>query len=109
MFNKDILKRLSKKEKTAVAMLGVQANYLKMMARYPPDYPPIREGLQLVNLVLDFRLEKAIAHHAFLFNVNGKSNRYEWVRNNKTQKGLIGWHEASRDIASNVRPIITIY
>ncbi|MCK4710831.1 MAG: hypothetical protein KAU21_19610, partial [Gammaproteobacteria bacterium] len=65
-------------------------------------------GLQLVNLVLDFRLGEAVAHHAFLFYA-GKKNRYEWIRNNKKQEGLIGWHDASRDIANNVRPLMAVY
>jgi len=29
--------------------------------------------------------------------------------NNHKQNDLIGWHDASRDIAGNVRPLITIY
>jgi hypothetical protein len=109
MFDANILKKLSKKEKQAISRLGVQARLLKQMALDPPEYPPIPKGLQLVNLVLDFRFENAVAHHAFLFNTEGKKNRYKWIRNNKRQQGLIGWHDASRDIASNVKPIVTIY
>lgn len=105
MYSAEIIQRLTPEQRKRISLLGIQAKELKRMALDPPDYPPIPEGLQLVALFLDFRTGKANMHHAFLFSA-GKKNRYEWIKDNKPQPGLIGWHDAVRLTASNVRPLM---
>ena len=106
MFSAEILKKSTEEQRKRISLLGIQARELKRMAFDPPTYPPIPEGLQLAALILDFRIPgKAKMHHAFLFEA-GYKNRYEWIRNNKQQSGLIGWHDAIRKTASNIRPTI---
>jgi hypothetical protein len=77
------------------------------MALDPPDYPPIPKGLQFAALFLDFRMGEAKMHHVLLFEA-GKKNRFRCIRNNKEQPELVGWHDAVRRTASNVRPLINI-
>lgn len=106
MFSANILNKSTPEQRTRIALLEVQARELKRMAYDPPEYPPIQEGLQLVTLALDFRIPgEAIMHHSFLFEA-GYKNRYECIRNNIKQNSLIGWHDAVRKTASNIRPTI---
>lgn len=107
MFGAEILARSTPEQRRWISLLGVQARELKRMALDPPDYPPIPHGLQLAALFLDFRCGKSVMHHAFLFDV-GYKHRYAWIRNNKPQDGLIGWHQAVRITAKNVRPLMPV-
>jgi len=107
MISASTFKLMTKGQRKRISLLGIQAQELKRMALDPPDYPPIPEGLQLAAMFLDFRSGEAKMHHAFLFNAD-KKNRFNWIRNNKQQPGLIGWHDAVRLTANNVRPLITI-
>lgn len=105
MFSAEAMRYMNEEQKRRISLLGVQARELKRMALDPPEYPPIPEGLQLAALFLDFRFGDARSHHALLFQASDYKNRYRWIRNNNMQNGLIGWHDAVRTTASNVRPI----
>jgi len=106
MFSAKSLKRMTPKQRKRMSLLGVQVRELKRMALDPPDYPPIPEGLQLAAIFLDFRTGDAKMHHVLLFEA-GYKNRYKCIRNNKSQTGLIGWHDAIRRTASNIRPLLS--
>ena len=108
MFSADSFRYMTDNQKERVSFLGVQARELKRMALDPPDYPPIPQGLQLAALFLDFRSGDAKCHHALLFQHSDYKNRFKWIKNNKEQSGLIGWHDAVKKTASNVRPLINI-
>jgi len=68
---------------------------------------PIRSGLQLVIITLDMRTPMSIENCAMLFDV-GKENRYRWMLNMEKQNGLIGWHDAGREVIGKTRPLLSI-
>ncbi len=106
MYSAESFRYMTDEQKQRMSLLGVQANFLKMQALDPPDYPPIPVGLQLAAMYLDFRGGKASMHHVMLFEA-GYKNRFMCIKNNKRQEKLMGWHEATRRTANNIRPLIT--
>ncbi len=105
MFGASALNRMTPEQRKRISLLGVQARELKRINQEPGIYRPIPEGLQLAALFLDFRCDEPVANHVLLFEA-GYVNRYEWMMNNNTKSGLIGWHDAVRYGASHVRPLI---
>lgn len=105
MYSAESYRYMTDEQKHRMSLLGVQANFLKMQALDPPDYPPIPKGLQLAAMFLDFRTGEANMHHVMLFEA-GYKNRFMCIRDNKRQSELVGWHDAVRRTASNVRPMI---
>jgi len=96
---------MTPEQRKRVAMLGVQARELKRLASAPSDYLPIREGLQLACIALDFRVPGgAVANHILLFEA-GSQNRYAWMLNNQMQPHLSGWTPAMRRLERQVRPL----
>lgn len=106
MYSAESFRYMTDEQKKRMSLLSVQANELKRMALDPPDYPLIPEGLQLAAMFLDFRTGEAKMHHVMLFDA-GYKNRFMCIRNNKRRPELVGWHDAVRRTASNIRPLIT--
>ncbi len=105
MFSASAFNRMTPEQRKRISMLGVQAGELKRLNQEPRIYRPIPEGLQLAAMFLDFRCGQPVANHVLLFEA-GYVNRYEWMMNNNPKDGLIGWHDAVRQGASHIRPLI---
>lgn len=107
MFEQSALSRMTPEQRKRVSMLGVQARELKRLSQEPRIYSPIPEGLQLAAMFLDFRCAQPMATHVLLFEA-GYKNRYEWMLNNNRKPGLIGWHDAVREGAGHIRPLLSL-
>lgn len=79
---------------------------LKRMAD-PAEPYHIRSGLELVIITLDMRTPIYGEHCAMLFNV-GKKDRYRWMLDMEKQNGLVGWHDAARQVIGMTRPLLSI-
>ncbi len=107
MFEHAALSRMTPEQRKRISLLGVQARELKRLSKEPRIYSPIPEGLQLAALFLDFRCSQPMATHVLLFEA-GYKNRYEWMLNNRKKNGLIGWHDAVREGAGHIRPLLRL-
>ncbi len=100
-------KYMTREQAARMGRASQKAQELKRMAEADYDPVPVRSGLQLVVITLDMRTPLFIEHCALLFDV-GKQNRYRWMLDMEKQNGLIGWHDAGREVLGMTRPLLSI-
>ena len=96
---------MSKEQAAEMGRASQKAQTLQRLARADYDPIPVRSGLQLAFITVDMRTPIVREHCALLFDV-GKENRYRWMLDMEKQDGLIGWHDAIRDVAGMTKPLI---
>jgi hypothetical protein len=99
-------KYMTSEQAARMGKTSQKAQTLKRLARTDYDPIPVRSGLQLVIITLDMRTPTFREHCAMLFDAN-KENRYRWMLNMEKQNGLIGWHDAAREVIGQTRPLLS--
>lgn len=98
---------MAREQAARMGMASQKVQALRRLAAADHDPVPVRSGLQLVVITLDMRTPLFIEHCALLFDV-GKKDRYRWMIDMEKQNGLIGWHDAGREVLCMTRPLLSL-
>jgi len=98
---------MTKQQFSRMGKASQKVQALKRLAAGDRADIPIRSGLQLSCIIIDFRRKEPVETNYLLFDA-GKQNRYRWMKNMQKQDGLIGWTNTMRMATKNVRPLLNI-